>query len=176
MPSRPPIHRPARAEATRAARRAEYDRGRDKGHGFYSTARWRRFRKWYLAGHPLCVDCSGVASEVDHVLPLRQRPDLSLDPENMRALCKSCHSRRTRQAERGDPGGGRALLEVATAHRPPRHASFFTGFDVLPPADGNPSVGLEGEAVASACPPHAAAVGAEEAYKGTPEVTARGKR
>ncbi|WP_238996817.1 HNH endonuclease [Entomobacter blattae] len=35
------------------------------------------------------------ATEVDHIQTVRNRPDLRLDPRNLRALCKSCHSART---------------------------------------------------------------------------------
>jgi 5-methylcytosine-specific restriction endonuclease McrA len=45
-------------------------------HGFYTTARWQRLRKYQLIEHPLCVYCLAngrvtPATVVDHVVPHR---------------------------------------------------------------------------------------------------------
>ncbi len=77
------------------ADRRRYDRERGRDRQFYGTKRWRRFRRWFLVRHPLCVECNGPANEVDHIESRRERPDLAFDESNLRALCKSCHSRRT---------------------------------------------------------------------------------
>ncbi len=65
---------------------------------------WRVFRLAYLSRHPLCVSAEHahlvVATEIDHILPLRDRPDLKFQESNLQALCKSCHSRKT-SSERG---------------------------------------------------------------------------
>jgi len=73
--------------------------GRKRGRKFYDTARWRRVSKRKLTRNPLCEECKrqGViraADEVDHVLPLISRPDLSLDFANLQSLCKRCHGRK----------------------------------------------------------------------------------
>jgi 5-methylcytosine-specific restriction protein A len=74
--------------------------------GFYSLARWRRLRVWWLARNPLCCDPFGIhdhqhnaapASEVDHIVPRRTAPELALELTNLQSMCKSCHSRKTRQ-------------------------------------------------------------------------------
>ena len=71
---------------------------------FYGSARWLRFRLWVLARHPLCADPFGYhekdggtvpATEVHHLQPYKQRPDLALSESNTQALCRSCHSRIT---------------------------------------------------------------------------------
>ena len=62
--------------------------------------RWRRLRSMYLSQQPLCEDPFGVhgdeppvATEVDHIVP---RSAGGTDAwENLQALCKSCHSRKT---------------------------------------------------------------------------------
>lgn len=64
---------------------------------------WRKIRARYLAAHPLCEDCQkqGVvtpAAEVHHILPLAHGG--SHDADNLRALCKTCHSRQS--AKDGD--------------------------------------------------------------------------
>ncbi len=72
--------------------------------GFYQTTRWRKLRRHALSREPLCRDpvaehaeWSEVvsATEVDHVGPRRVRPELELSLENLQALCKRCHSRKT---------------------------------------------------------------------------------
>lgn len=70
---------------------------------FYRSAAWLRLRRAHLREHPLCVDCvedpsidpPALATEVDHVQSIRDRPDLKLDPSNLASLCKSHHSRKT---------------------------------------------------------------------------------
>lgn len=70
------------------------------------TWRWHRYRTRYLRREPLCRAClaqgrTTVATEVDHITPVRQGGEF-WDPENHQPLCKSCHSRKT-QAENGTP-------------------------------------------------------------------------
>jgi 5-methylcytosine-specific restriction protein A len=62
---------------------------------FLKSTRWRRFRAWFLQDHPVCATCGRVATEVDHILRRRHRPDLALVPSNCQALCRSCHARKT---------------------------------------------------------------------------------
>jgi 5-methylcytosine-specific restriction protein A len=89
--SRCPAH--VRREENRAnAHQRGYDRN------------WARVRKHKLSIDPLCEDCldegtTTAASQVHHVLKVCDRPDLRLDLENLRALCASCHSRRTARGE-----------------------------------------------------------------------------
>lgn len=85
-------HRPAQVDERESAAARGYDR------------RWRRLRRMYLAEHPLCEDPYNVhgdrvetATEVDHVVPLRRGG--TNDFNNLQALCKSCHSRKTAQEQ-----------------------------------------------------------------------------
>ncbi|MBX3014842.1 MAG: HNH endonuclease [Caldilineaceae bacterium] len=60
--------------------------------------RWRRVRRIKLAMNPICEECqaNGIitsANEVDHILPLARGG--THHPDNLRSLCKSCHSRKT---------------------------------------------------------------------------------
>lgn len=83
-------------------------------------AEWRRVRKRFLAAHPYCCDLFGIhayrgevalAVDVDHIVPLREGG--TNDEENLRGLCRSCHSRRTgrdqsgaHKRKKGPVGGG----------------------------------------------------------------------
>jgi 5-methylcytosine-specific restriction protein A len=61
---------------------------------------WRPIRDRYIAQHPLCEDClqyglrpPGRSEEVHHIKPLSKGGTNAAS--NLRALCKSCHSRHT---------------------------------------------------------------------------------
>ncbi len=79
---------------------------------FYDSAEWRQLRSAHLELHPECQDCAITgsvtpATQVDHVLLLRERPDLALEPSNLKSLCKSCHSSKTlTDRHHGATGGG----------------------------------------------------------------------
>ncbi|GLS75731.1 HNH endonuclease [Oharaeibacter diazotrophicus] len=91
-----------RKAAADAARPSAAARGYD--------AEWRKLRSRFLAAHPRCEACGAAAHEVDHVQSVAERPDLRLAWPNLRALCKSCHSRRTARDQafgRGSPIAGR---------------------------------------------------------------------
>jgi len=76
--------------------------------GPYNAA-WQRFRSGKLKREPLCAYClemghTTAATDVHHVLPLRERPDLKLSDSNTVSLCKPCHD-------------GPAQHEEKTGHR-----------------------------------------------------------
>ncbi len=63
-----------------------------------------------LSREPLCRDPFGEhaewgevvsATEVDHIVPRRVGPELELSLENLQALCKRCHSRKTKAELQG---------------------------------------------------------------------------
>lgn len=67
--------------------------------------RWEKIRNAYIAAHPLCEDCIefgltpySPSQEVHHIKPLSKGGTNAFS--NLRALCKSCHSKHT--AEEGD--------------------------------------------------------------------------
>lgn len=83
-PTHKPLNRPKRSKDL-------------PGDPFYWGHRWRKVRLIVLRRQPLCVVCmeNGVtmpSTEVDHIKPRRDRPDLAYDLDNLRGLCKSCHS------------------------------------------------------------------------------------
>jgi 5-methylcytosine-specific restriction enzyme A len=76
--------------------------------GFYNTQAWRKMRGKILKrdGYRCVVckaDCRGKGkARVDHIRPLRQAPQLALEPSNLRTLCTGCDA--ARHAEKGRKG------------------------------------------------------------------------
>ena len=68
-----------------------------KEQGFYHTPAWRRVRKLALQrDHYLCQLhisplCTGVATEVHHIIALEEQPELGLELSNLQSLCWWCH-------------------------------------------------------------------------------------
>ena len=56
-------------------------------------AAWQSISTRYRSEHPRCVMCGRPSEVVDHILS--RRDGGSDDASNLRALCWSCHSRRT---------------------------------------------------------------------------------
>ena len=66
--------------------------------------RWKQVRNQFIDQNPWCArhQIAGRlvgAQHVDHILPVRLRPDLAYDPEWLQSLCQPCHSSKT-MAER----------------------------------------------------------------------------
>ena len=62
---------------------------------FYISDEWRRCRAAYLAKEPLCERCGKPATQVHHKERLTpdniHDPSVSLNPDNLEALCMDCH-------------------------------------------------------------------------------------
>lgn len=101
MPSAPPracrcgALVPAGKRCLRCTKAADKARGNASDRGY--DADWRRVRSQHLTENPRCTSagCGAPAVEVDHVISVRDRPDLRLDRGNLRSMCKSHHSSRT---------------------------------------------------------------------------------
>ena len=94
MPNMPGSHRPAHRTSTRLPR---------EKNNFYCDRRWRRFRAWFLAQHPLCADPNNQhpgqdrpAKDVHHLKERRDFPELTFVEENCQGLCRPCHAYITR--------------------------------------------------------------------------------
>ena len=71
---------------------------------FYHTAAWKRIRQAALMRDGgMCQACmerlkDGVgfrprrATMVHHIIPVKERPDLALELDNLRSLCDACHA------------------------------------------------------------------------------------
>jgi len=74
------------------------DRGTAPQRGY--DHRWRKLRNAKLAYDPLCEVCMAMgytepAQDVDHIVPIEERPDLRLSWDNLRSMCRPCHNAKT---------------------------------------------------------------------------------
>lgn len=103
MPYAPKPHIVRKSNAKRHGVR-RYDSKRESASKRGYDAKWRKFREQFLIKNPLCVRCKQEgylkpANEVDHIIPHKGDKELFWDSDNLQALCKSCHSRKTRQEQ-----------------------------------------------------------------------------
>lgn len=56
--------------------------------------------KWLCQEH-LILGILVPAEEVDHIVPIKEAPELRLELSNTRSLCKPCHSRKTATEDSG---------------------------------------------------------------------------
>lgn len=63
----------------------------------WSWHRWRKTVDRFMRRHPNCnvEGCRNAGEELDHVQPLRLRPDLFLDSSNWQSLCRRHHEEKT---------------------------------------------------------------------------------
>ena len=103
MPDKIPTHRPRSMLVAnkRDARAYDATPERRADRSWYSSAPWRKCRAAVLAERPLCEDCLErgeltTATQVHHVVERKERPDLAYDMSNLRSLCASCHSAKSK--------------------------------------------------------------------------------
>jgi len=73
------------------------DQSEKKTDPFYVSKEWRKLRAVKIKDKPYCEYCQGVvtkASVVDHVLPRRYYPELSLSIYNLKSSCNRCHNQK----------------------------------------------------------------------------------
>lgn len=90
----------------------------------YNTKLWKSIRKTKLYRDPICQQCEAdgrteAATDVDHVLAISKGGE-PWSMSNLRSLCHSCHSRKTRHVDQL----GKAAV--------PRRAIKGCGTDGLP--------------------------------------------
>lgn len=79
------------------AEQKRYDKQRGSAVDRGYDPRWQRYRKVYLAEHPLCInyaECRHAATVIDHIVPM-SRGGIFWDENNHQPMCKSCHDRKT---------------------------------------------------------------------------------
>lgn len=87
-----------REHQTKVSNEFDKHRGSSRERGY--TSKWEKFRKTFLAEHPLCVEClkHGIikpATDVDHIVPHKGDMNKFWNLKNLQALCHECHSRKT---------------------------------------------------------------------------------
>lgn len=73
---------------------------RERRQFFYTSTEWRALREYKLSLDPFCETCFKFgyvvpAKIVDHIIDIKNDPDLRLEITNLSSLCKSCHDRKT---------------------------------------------------------------------------------
>lgn len=96
----------ARAREKYLAAQVKHNAERAETDQLYKTERWRKLRAVFLRRHPLCVQCQAdgyvrPAEMVDHIVPVKARPELFFEWSNLRPLCKQCHNRIGEKVRRG---------------------------------------------------------------------------
>lgn len=72
----------------------EPSRHRRESTKWYKRAAWRRVREQKLKKSPLCESCGTHEDlHVHHVKPRRTHPQLAYELNNLKTLCRRCHSR-----------------------------------------------------------------------------------
>jgi 5-methylcytosine-specific restriction endonuclease McrA len=82
----------------RRERETDLRRGSRQERGYSSD--WEKVATEFRKANPLCAECLRkdrvtVADLVDHVLPLRDFPDLRLETSNLQSLCSKHHALKT---------------------------------------------------------------------------------
>lgn len=70
----------------------------------YKTKQWQSIRAMRIANEPWCRYCLEIRKltpthAIDHIVPVKERPDLALDYDNTQGLCKHCHDSVKRREE-----------------------------------------------------------------------------
>ena len=70
----------------------------------YNSRHWQRLRLMVLKDEPFCRYCAELkkitpAEMVDHILPVKDRPDLAFVYDNLQPLCRDCHDSVKRREE-----------------------------------------------------------------------------
>jgi 5-methylcytosine-specific restriction protein A len=99
MATRAPVYQPIGWQSE-AERRRTYDRSKVR---HYDKRRWRdQLRVAYLATHPLCeCGCGRAATVVDHKQPHNGDAALLYAWDNLQAMTKQCHDRKTAAIDGG---------------------------------------------------------------------------
>lgn len=124
LPKRPCAYPGGCTELVESGCCAKHQRAADRARG--TTAErgyakgWPRVRSAKLAADPFCqirTHCQGaMATEVDHIVPISERPDLRLEWSNLQSSCKACNvAKRNRRAREfaAVPGGSVSVARPA---------------------------------------------------------------
>ena len=69
-----------------------------RANDFYRSPEWRKLSKRILSERTWCEVCGlNYATDVHHIFPVADFPELALNEDNLKCLCKSCHAKITEQ-------------------------------------------------------------------------------
>ena len=109
MPWQSPSNASRRKKACRKAYDRAYNQQDHRRKDPRKTRRWKKLRELVLKEQPLCADPYSrhandgravAATQVDHIKPLAERPDLVYVRSNLQGLCTSCHAQKTADERR----------------------------------------------------------------------------
>jgi 5-methylcytosine-specific restriction protein A len=71
---------------------------------FYKTKEWNSIRLIVLANNPYCEEClklgvKTIATDVDHIIDIKDAPERFMDMANLQGLCRPCHSTKTMKSQ-----------------------------------------------------------------------------
>jgi len=91
---------------------------------FYRTKEWKALRLYMLSVTPWCEECikKGItkpATDVHHIIDIKDDPSKVVDVSNLECLCHSCHSSHTMkqtvaqmlEKKKQNPGGIKRLYK-----------------------------------------------------------------
>src|SRR6056297_3255416 len=89
-------------ESTRRNKRYDENDRDPRLKKFYSSSRWRKLRDIKLKRDPICEICEGkgrtrIATEVDHIIPIKVDWEKRLKLDNLQSLCHSCHMKKSQR-------------------------------------------------------------------------------
>lgn len=73
----------------------KYQHTQSRAGSLYQSAEWRKLSKRLLQERKYCEFCGEYATDVHHIRPAADYPELALDESNLIVLCKACHARET---------------------------------------------------------------------------------
>ena len=93
--------------------KARQERQRGSSHARGYDGQWKKLRDLKLSTDPICqimTHCEGVpANEVDHIIPIADRPELRLEWDNLQSACHRCHTAKTFRENSRHPAGSQSI-------------------------------------------------------------------
>lgn len=92
---------PGCPEPTQETRCPKHTRSNDRKYSrhreVYNSPRWRGLRRKVLRAEPWCrtPDCTNLATDVDHIVPIDDDPGLTWEESNLQPLCAKHHGQKT---------------------------------------------------------------------------------
>lgn len=95
----------------------------------YSSKEWKSLRNQVLSEHnEVCYYCDGKATQVDHMFPLKQFPELALEKTNLVAVCRECNEAKGNGVNKLDNARLIAIIESFAAGKGNIEPLFYKGY------------------------------------------------